>query len=183
MFSIGVLWLCTTLYQMLSVSEHYYGYFEKWLKWIKKKHLLWWNFFHNFQKFDIHFAQAFISAESATLFMFIYCYCGNSITVNCGKITYAASQSCWYRYPVKYQHFIRHIIRRGQKPFYLTGYEIVKCSFETFRSVSLVLCVSKFVIFQNVSSFFFYWFFRYFWSKQLLNFAASMFMLLRAVAI
>lgn len=88
------------------------------------------------QKFDIHFMQSFISAQSVTLFMFIYCYCGNSITINCSKITYAASQSCWYRYPVKYQQFVRHIIRRGQKPFYLTGYEIAKCSFETFRSVS-----------------------------------------------
>lgn len=79
--------------------------------------------------------QSLISAQSVTLFMFIYCYCGNSITVNCEKITDAALQSCWYEYPIEYQQFMRHIIRRSQKAFHLTAFGIVECSFETFKKV------------------------------------------------
>lgn len=91
--------------------------------------------------------QSLISAQSVTLFMFIYCYCGNSITVNCEKIAYGASHSFWYEYPVKYQQYVKQIILRGQKPFYLTGYEIVKCSFETFKSVSMTNSIVGFCIF------------------------------------
>lgn len=134
MFLGGVLWLCTALYQMLSVST------------IRTKLtnvpdcrifmliLIKCVSFH--QKFDIHFMQSFIAAQSVTLIMFIYCYCGNSLTTSCERTAYAALQLSWYKYPMKYQKFLKQIVLLAQQPFYLSGYHMMKCSFETFKSVS-----------------------------------------------
>lgn len=126
MFFIGVLWLCTALYQMLSVSNVIL--FINWKILLIEISFRW--------QFDIHFTQSSVSALSVTSFMFIYCFCGNLLTVRCEKVNEAIIQSFWYKYPIKFQMFIKMILIRNQKSFYITGFKVTQCSFETFKKVS-----------------------------------------------
>lgn len=75
--------------------------------------------------------------------MFIYCYVGNIVTVKCFNVSLIAYQSLWYRYPTNLQFYVMQIIRFSQKPFYLSGYGVMRCSLESFTSVSLLLIYSN----------------------------------------
>lgn len=85
----------------------------------------------------------------------MYMYMYNDIT-----------QSVGYLYPPEYQSFIKLIIMRNQKPYFVKGFKMTKCPLETFKKV---------------------WKFNYLWPVifdilQLINTAASIFMLLEAVS-
>lgn len=82
--------------------------------------------------------QQLISAGSACEFMFTFCFCGNLISNNNEKVCHEISHTCWYKYPVKYQHFVEFIILHSQQQFYLTGFKITHCSYHTFKKVSFI---------------------------------------------
>lgn len=45
-------------------------------------------------------------------------------------------QSEWYRYPCSVQRFVLLMMKRAQKPFYLSAYGVMRCNLENFVRVS-----------------------------------------------
>lgn len=71
--------------------------------------------------------------------MFAYCYLGNVVTAKCIEIGDAAYQSLWYRYPLFAQQYIIFVLRFTQRPFYFSGFGLMRCSLESFTSVIIII--------------------------------------------
>lgn len=77
------------------------------------------------------------SLITQVIFNYISCSYANNVTVRSLSAAEIAYSMPWYGFPVSRQLFIKHMIRRAQKPFYLKGYDIVECSLTTFFNVNL----------------------------------------------
>lgn len=52
----------------------------------------------------------------------------------------------WYQYPRKYQNYVLMIMMRSQRPYYINGFGIMRCTLETFVNVSLMGWSTGFVL-------------------------------------
>lgn len=69
------------------------------------------------------------------VWLFIYCFYGNLITWKCLQVADFAYHSQFYNYPNDLKIFTLLMIQRSQRPFYITGYKITRCSLENYSRV------------------------------------------------
>lgn len=72
---------------------------------------------------------------SQLLFVYVECHFVTNITIKSLNIPNTIYNIRWYELPLEQQKLILPIIRQGQIPFSLDGYEFFSCSLETFAQV------------------------------------------------
>lgn len=68
--------------------------------------------------------------------MFSSCFSPTKVTENGFEIGKYVYESNWYVAPPKLQRYLEMIIRRSQRPKYLHGLNIIRCSMESFTKVN-----------------------------------------------
>lgn len=63
-------------------------------------------------------------------------YFGQMLHSNLINLSELIYQSDWYQYPRSVQRFVRLMIMRAQKQFYISAYGILSCHLENFAGVS-----------------------------------------------
>lgn len=89
----------------------------------------------NLSKFNDDTFLAFNGVWISTTVMFSSCYFPNKITTYCSDIGNIVYQSEWYRLSPKLQKYLQLVIKRSQRPVFLHGFKIIRCSMETFSKV------------------------------------------------
>lgn len=87
--------------------------------------------------FDIKLFQSTVSNLLIIVWLFIYCFFGHLISSKCAQVGDIAYQSRFYEYPTDFKMYTLFIIARSQRPFFITGYKLTKCSLETYTNVSV----------------------------------------------
>lgn len=80
--------------------------------------------------------QSTVGAIIVTFLLFIYCWLGSIIALSALQINNAIYNSIWYSQSIDVQKSILLMIIRSQKPFYLTGYHMLRSSLEDFGNVN-----------------------------------------------
>lgn len=102
---------------------------------------------------------------------FAFCYYGNRVTKKPIELKESAYFSLWYMSTIEVQRGIKLMICYGQQEISLSGYGIIVCSLESFKSVTHILL--KF--YKDFVKLTFYEH-----SLQLINRVSSCFILLRS---
>lgn len=97
-------------------------------------------FSQTFKQIDFNILLNLNSLFTQILFNYISCYYANNVTNNALSTAEIAYNIHWYKLPWRKQHFVKLMIARAQKPFFLKGYDIVDCSLSTFLNVNLIRC-------------------------------------------
>lgn len=79
---------------------------------------------------------------SILLLAFIFCYYADRVTSDLLGIGDSFYNSLWYKSPFREQKLLILLIRRAQKEFRLTGFEIFDCSIEMF----VMVCQNYFLL-------------------------------------
>lgn len=69
------------------------------------------------------------------VWLYIYCYSGQTVTSNSIEMLDVAYNSLFYMYPKKLQYYLILIMARSQSPFYIRGYKMMNCTLENFSKV------------------------------------------------
>lgn len=85
---------------------------------------------------NIKLFQPTVSNFLIIVWLFIYCYFGHLITWKCEQVADFTYHSLFYKYPLDLRIFTLLFITRSQRPFYITGYKLTKCSLESYAKVS-----------------------------------------------
>lgn len=91
---------------------------------------------------------------SSMCWPFLFCYYSSLVTEQTSSISDIAYNTNWYEYPPEYQKYMILIIARSQELTYFTGFNLIRCSLETFGKVSSLiirenlLCVKHSSIFS-----------------------------------
>lgn len=97
--------------------------------------------------------QATVSNTLILVWLFVYCFYGHLISSKFAEIGEYAYHSTFYQYPIDLKWFTLFIIARSQRPFFITGCRITKCSLESYSRVSIFLfsclCFRFFIQFVN----------------------------------
>lgn len=127
------------------VSE-LYGYLRHW-------HSIWYVFFVQYlltksfsiefslwfflKDFDIKLFQPTVANILIIVWLFIYCFYGHLISWKCQQIGDFTYHSLFYKYPLDLRMFTLFMITRSQRPFYITGYKLTKCSLDSYARVGI----------------------------------------------
>lgn len=90
--------------------------------------------------------QASVSNTLILVWLFVYCFYGHLISFKCTQVGEFAYHSKFYQYPIELKWFTIFMIARSQRPFFITGYRITKCSLESYSRVSKI----SFSVFDSV---------------------------------
>lgn len=69
-----------------------------------------------------------------------FCYFASVTTEKVSSVGDIAYCSNWYEYPIHLQKYVTLVIVRSQEPMYFTGFNLIRCTVETFGKVS-ILCL------------------------------------------
>lgn len=83
----------------------------------------------------IRFANAIFAITTASFFMFIFFYMGQSFTSNLAGFADAAFHTQWVHYPSSVRRFIQFFIMRSQRPFHLSAFGLMALTLENFVDV------------------------------------------------
>lgn len=83
--------------------------------------------------------QSTVANMLIVVWLFIYCFFGDSMTQKCGEVNEIVFDLTFYMYPIALQRYLILIMAVAQKPFYITGLQITRCSLESFKKVFLYL--------------------------------------------
>lgn len=86
--------------------------------------------------------QPTVSIVLIMVWLFVYCFYGSLINWKLGQVGEFAYNSQFYKYPEELRLFTLFMIARSQRPFYITGYYITKCSLESYARVSIFMFFS-----------------------------------------
>lgn len=104
------------------------------------------------QEISFRFFQSVVSVILIVVWLFIYCHFGQMITDQCADVDKMAYNSLYYLYPLKLRQFTLLTIAQSRKPFYFTGFKMMKCSMESFTRVSM----TSFIIHFNMITILFF---------------------------
>lgn len=79
--------------------------------------------------------QSMVANMLIVVWLYIYCFFGDNITRKCGDVSEIAFDLNFFMYPVALQRYLILIMAVAQKPFYITGLQITRCSLESFKKV------------------------------------------------
>lgn len=126
-FSIGTLWLSTSLAQYLvhifrpvSINIIIFNRISRVIF---------------LKDFDIKLFQPTVANFLIIVWLFIYCFYGHLISWKCREIGDFTYCSLFYKYPLDLRMFTLFMITRSQRPFYITGYKLTKCSLDSYARV------------------------------------------------
>lgn len=75
----------------------------------------------------------------SSMWIFLYSYFANQITVRISTMSNTAYYSKWFACPLELQKYVVLIIARSQEPIQFTGFGIVNCTLETLGKVTCTL--------------------------------------------
>lgn len=87
--------------------------------------------------FDIKLFQPTVANILIIVWLFIYCFYGHLISWKCQQIGDFTYHSLFYKYPLDLRMFTLFMITRSQRPFYITGYKLTKCSLDSYARVGI----------------------------------------------
>lgn len=90
------------------------------------------------KNFDRRMYQSMVANMLIIVWLFIYCFFGQLITTKCAKVAEYAYGSAFYKYPLHLQMHTLFTLQRAQRPFYITGFTLAKCSLDSFTKVNYV---------------------------------------------
>lgn len=99
--------------------------------------------FQNLQNITYLFLQSILTTSAIVLITFIFCFFGNNVTIKFNETAVHAYNSSWYLCPIHLQRYIILMMQRSQRPLYLTGYKVTRCSLDSFTSVRHCLLLRK----------------------------------------
>ncbi|XP_055307137.1 uncharacterized protein LOC129571372 [Sitodiplosis mosellana] len=102
-----------------------------------------------FMDINIKLFQPAVSNFLILVWLFVYCFYGNLITWKCLQVADFAYHSKFYNYPNDLKIFTLLMMERSQRPFYITGYKITKCSLESYTRF-LNTALSFYMLFRNL---------------------------------
>lgn len=79
--------------------------------------------------------------------LFVYCFFGSLLNWKCGQVGEFAYHSKFYEYPMELKLFTLFMIERSQRPFFITGFRITKCSLESYAQVSISIFIRLFQLY------------------------------------
>lgn len=69
--------------------------------------------------------------------LYLYCYAGATVTINCLKYSETLFEKDWYLMAVDLQKYLILMIRSTHRPLVFNGYGILKLNLETFTQVKV----------------------------------------------
>lgn len=71
--------------------------------------------------------------------LYLYCYAGATVTINCLKYSENIFEKDWYLMAVDLQKYLILMIRSTHRPLVFNGYGILKLNLETFTQVNFFM--------------------------------------------
>lgn len=91
------------------------------------------------RQIDGGFFMNVVSVVVSIFILFIYCYFGESVTVNFSKYCDSLYESKWYNLSANNQKIVMLMIQNSHRPLYFHGFHFVVLNLGTFGKVKLVL--------------------------------------------
>lgn len=162
--------LCTLMFQLQVV----------WHQIILINHSIWNGFFlQSASKLSIEIYQAFGIGSLILLFLFLFSYFGEMVTVRSLVIADSVWDSLWYQYPTKLQKYMQLTIGYSHIQFHYSGLGLMYCTMASFSGVGSFFNIWDFSIAFFNTKIFHFLSLVYF---QLVKTSVSFFMLFRNVA-
>lgn len=98
-----------------------------------------------------------ICLACASIWPSCFCYFASQTTERVSSVGDVAYCSNWYEYPTHLQKYVTLVIVRSQQPMYFTGFNLIRCSIETFGKVnqffSFIFLISLVLLSSHIHSF------------------------------
>lgn len=70
------------------------------------------------------------------MWIFGFCYFGDRVTSALGDIQEAVYLCDWYSFPLGVQNYVPSILLIAQQPVYMSGFAALRCTMQTFETVT-----------------------------------------------
>lgn len=92
--------------------------------------------FAQFVDFSIKLFQPAVSSMLVLVWLYIYCGFGDLVSVKCEQISQFAYDAHFYKYPTDLNIFTLMTINQAQRPFFISGFKLTRCSLDSYKRVS-----------------------------------------------